>query len=46
VVEDDGAGLLVWAYKSVKAYLEQRKEATFIAIMQEKARRRRLPLAA
>jgi hypothetical protein len=46
VVEDDGGGFLAWAFDPVKAYLDQRKEATFIAIMREKAQRLGLTLAA
>lgn len=46
VVEDDGAGFLAWAFDPVKAYLYESKEATFIEIMNEKARHLGLKLTA
>jgi hypothetical protein len=46
VVEDDGAGFLAWAFDPVKLYLDARKEATFVEIMQEKAKRLGLLLIA
>ena len=46
VVEDDGAGFLAWAYDPIQAYLDERKEATFVEIIHEKARRLGLLLAA
>src|SRR5579883_3369510 len=46
VVEDDGAGFLAWAFDPVRAYLDERKAATFIGVMQEKARKLGLKLAA
>ena len=46
VVEDDGAGFLAWAFDPVKEYLDERKEATFVEMMQEKARKLGLSIAA
>jgi hypothetical protein len=45
-MEDVGGGFLAWAFDPVKAYLEQRKEAMFVAIMRDKAQRIGLMLAA
>lgn len=46
VAEDDGAGFMAWAFDTVKTYLEERKEATFVEIMRDKGRRLGLLLTA
>jgi len=46
VVEDGGAGFLAWASDPMKTFLDERKEATFVEIMEEKAKRLGLHLVA
>ena len=38
-IEADGGGFMAWAYDPMTTYLQERKAATFVEIMQEKARR-------
>jgi hypothetical protein len=46
VIDEDGAGFLVWAYDPVQKYLQERKEMTFAGVMLDKAQQLGIELAA
>ncbi len=45
-VEEDGGGFLEWAYEAMQGYLTERKAATFVAVLRDKALKLGLPVAA
>jgi hypothetical protein len=46
LIEDGGAGFLVWVYDPVQEYLQERKEMTFAKVMWDKASELGLTLVA